>query len=123
MFAKVAFTMYPVVDIDRAKKFYSETVGLGNYREMADGKWIEFDLPAGGCFAITSMVEGLSPSSVAGASIAFEVKDIDGLLKQLKEKGVEFKVDLFETPVCRMAVALDSEGNAFMLHQLHHQRF
>ena len=49
---------------------------------------------------------------------AFEVEDIQTLTETLKSKGVEFKMDLFESPVCHMAVALDSEGNSFMLHQL-----
>lgn len=119
MFKRVAFTMYPVKDLDRAKEFYSKTLGLGAYQEMGGGKWIEFDLPGGGCFAITTMAEGVNPSSVAGGSIAFEVEDINSLAKQLKDKGVKFKMDVFESPVCRMAVALDTEGNAFMIHQLH----
>ncbi|MCB9229934.1 MAG: VOC family protein [Deltaproteobacteria bacterium] len=119
MFKKVAFTMYPVTDIDRAKEFYSQTLGLGSYKEMGNGKWIEFDLPEGGCFAITSMIDGVSPSDTAGASIAFEVENIENLLCQLKEKGVQFKLDLFESPVCKIAVAFDTEGNTFMLHQLH----
>lgn len=118
MFKRVAFTMYPVKDLDRAKKFYGTTLGLGSFKEMGGGKWIEFDLPGGGCFALTSMAQGVDPSSVAGGSVAFEVEDIDSLAKQLKEKGVKFKMDVFESPVCRMAVALDTEGNAFMIHQL-----
>jgi predicted enzyme related to lactoylglutathione lyase len=36
----------------------------------------------------------------------------------LKGKGVIFKGDLIHSPVCRMAVCLDSEGNSILLHQL-----
>lgn len=118
MFKKVAFTVYPVSDLARAKAFYTETVGLGEAKELGGGKWIEFDLPGGGCFAITDMMPGNSPSADAGGSIAFEVEDLDQLIADLKEKGVQFKMDAFESPVCRLAVALDSEGNAFTLHQL-----
>jgi predicted enzyme related to lactoylglutathione lyase len=117
MFKKVAFTMYPVVDMARARKFYEDTMGLkisSNYEE----KWVEYDLPEGGCFAITIMAEGVSPSANAGGSIAFEVRDLENLVKELKQKNVNFKMDIFETPVCKMAVAIDSEGNAFTLHQL-----
>jgi hypothetical protein len=28
MFKKVAFTMYPISDVPRARKFYEETLGL-----------------------------------------------------------------------------------------------
>jgi len=121
MFKKIAFTMYPAVDLARAKAFYEETVGLPPAKELGGGKWIEFDLPQGGCLALTTMVPGLTPSSEAGGSLAFEVEDIQALTETLKSKGVEFKMDLFESPVCHMAVALDSEGNSFMLHQLKNQ--
>jgi hypothetical protein len=72
----------------------------------------------GGCFAITDMVENITPSSSSGGSIAFEVDDLDRLVSELKEKNIEFKLDNIVTPVCKMAVILDSEGNALTLYQL-----
>jgi predicted enzyme related to lactoylglutathione lyase len=84
----------------------------------AGGAWVEYDLPGGGCFAITTLAEGVKPSSDAGGTIAFEVENLDALVKQLKASGVPFKIDLFSTPVCQMAVILDSEGNALTLHQI-----
>ena len=121
MFKKVAFTMYPVIDLARAKTFYEETLGLPQGKELVAGKWVEFDLPQGGCLALTTMVPDLAPSSEAGGSLAFEVEDIHALTETLKSKGVKFRMDLFESPVCHMAAALDSEGNSFMLHQLKNQ--
>lgn len=64
------------------------------------------------------MIENIIPSSSSGGSIAFEVDDLDRLVSELKEKNVEFKLDNIVTPVCKMAVILDSEGNALTLHQL-----
>lgn len=64
------------------------------------------------------MVENITPSSLSGGSIAFEVDDLDRLVSELKEKNIEFKLDNIVTPVCKMAVILDSEGNALTLHQL-----
>ena len=122
MFKKVAFTMLPATDMERAKKFYEETLGLPKANELVPGKWIEFDLPQGGCMALTTMVPDVAPSSNAGGSLAFEVDDVHALCDALKSKGVKFKMDLFESPVCHMAVALDSEGNAFMVHQVKNQR-
>jgi predicted enzyme related to lactoylglutathione lyase len=40
------------------------------------------------------------------------------LMTELKGKGVTFKGDIIHSPVCRMAVCLDSEGNSILLHQL-----
>lgn len=111
--------MYPVENIDRARTFYEQTLGLVLSKTSAGGQWLEYDLPGGGCFAITTLAKGVKPSSNAGGSIAFEVEDLDTLVEQLKSKGVQFKLDIFSSPVCRMAVITDSEGNALTLHQLH----
>ena len=44
------------------------------------------------------------------------------IYEKLKAEGVKFKLDTFSTPVCKMAVIIDSEGNALTLHQLHETR-
>ena len=118
MFKKVAFTMYPVLDLARARKFYEETFGLPLGKISDNGQWVEYDLPGGGCFCITTLAQGVVPSHSSGGSISFEVEDLDQLVLDLKEKKVEFKLDIFHSPVCRLAICLDSEGNAVMLHQL-----
>lgn len=111
--------MYPVEDLARARNFYEKTIGFSVSKVSAGGAWVEYDMPGGGCFAITTLAQGVKPSGNAGGSIAFEVDDLDKLVTQLKAKGVELKLDIFASPVCRMAVILDSEGNALTLHQLH----
>ena len=119
MFKKVAFTMYPITDVARARKFYEETLGLkrGSMGNQGDKYWIEYDLPAGGCLALTNFIPD-TPSDKAGGTIALEVEDLDKLMSDLKAKGVTFKSDVIQSPVCRMAVCLDSEGNSLLLHQL-----
>lgn len=118
MLKKVAFTMYPVVDIQRAQEFYAKHLGLSPNKIASNGCWVEYDLPGGGCFAITTLATGVKPSSESGGSIAFEVDDLDELVSQLKRNHVKFKLDIFASPVCRMAVIVDSEGNAVTLHQI-----
>jgi predicted enzyme related to lactoylglutathione lyase len=118
MFKKVAFTMYPVTDMARARNFYEKTLKLSVGKISDEGAWVEYDLPGGGCFAITTLATGVKPSADSGGSIAFEVEDLDKLVSALKAKNVTFKLDIFSSPVCRMAVLLDSEGNAVALHQL-----
>jgi len=117
MFNKVAFTMYPVSDMARAGAFYGETLGLGPSRSGAASPWVEFDLPGGGCLAITTVTQQ-EPSANAGGTIAFEVDDLPALVADLKAKGVAFPADNIESPVCRMAVCLDPDGNSIILHKL-----
>jgi predicted enzyme related to lactoylglutathione lyase len=119
MFKKVAFTMYPIVDVARARKFYEETLGLepGMAGGQGDMHWIEYDLPEGGCLALTNTT-GEHPSAAAGGTVALEVEDLERLMEDLQSKGVTFQSDVVRGPRCRMAVCLDSEGNSILLHQL-----
>ena len=123
MLEKVAFTMYPVVDVPRARDFYENILGLkiGSHGGR-DGKWwLEYDLPGGGCLGLTNFTDA-KPSDTAGGTIAFEVTDLDATIAHLKSKNVRFKSDIIHGPACRMSVCLDSEGNGILLHQLNEKR-
>ena len=114
MIQKVAFTMYPVRDMKRARAFYEGTLGLtvSTPREV----WTEYDLPGGGCLALFATPD-MTPSASA-AGIALEVSDLDGLTSKLEQAGVTFKAKSIHSPVCQMTVVLDSEGNQIILHEL-----
>ncbi len=116
MIQKVAFTMYPIEDTARARAFYEGTLGLAVGKHSDNGIWTEYDLPGGGCLALFA-TKDMKPNAGAGA-IAFEVADLDALIARLKGEGVRFKAELIHSPVCRMSVILDSEGNQIILHEL-----
>lgn len=117
MLKKVAFTMLPVTDATRARAFYEGTLGLTRGSHAQNGVWTEYDLPAGGCLALFQ-TNDISPSSSAGGSVALEVDDLDATNARLRAEGVRYKADMILSPVCRMSVILDSEGNALILHEL-----
>ncbi len=116
---KVAFTVYPTTDAQRARAFYQSVLGLTLGSHSKDGTWTEYDLPGGGCFALFQDKTGqfMKPGS-GGATIAFEVDDLEATVAHLKENKVEIKADIFHSPVCRQAVAVDPDGNALIFHQL-----
>ncbi|MCC7538959.1 MAG: VOC family protein [Deltaproteobacteria bacterium] len=117
MFDKVAFTLYPVTDSARARAFYGTTLGLKMGSASPDGVWTEYDLPGGGCLALFA-TKDIEPSATAGGSVALEVEDLDTLNTRLASEGVRYKAPMIHSPVCRMSVILDSEGNALILHEL-----
>src|SRR5215468_5579449 len=118
MLRKVAFTMYPVRDVARARRFYEETLGLkvGLNGNHGDKWWVEYDLPGGGCIALENFTG--EPSAGAGGTIAFEVDDLEALIADLKSQGVTLLGDVVHGPNCRMITCLDTEGNSILLHQL-----
>ncbi len=117
MIKKVAFTMMPALDVPRARKFYEETLGLkvGMHGGQGGHWWIEYDLPQGGCIALSNI--GVDKPG-SGVTLALEVEDIDAMMVRLKANGVEFKHGIIPGPHCRMAPCADSEGNPLLLHQL-----
>ena len=117
MLEKVAFTMYPVTDMTQARAFYEGVLGLGPSSSGTSSPWVEFDLPGGGCLAITTVTEQ-APSANAGGTIAFEADDLQAMIADLTARGVPFPADNIESPVCRMAVCLDPDGNSIILHKL-----
>jgi predicted enzyme related to lactoylglutathione lyase len=117
---KVAFTVYPTTDAARAREFYQGILGLTLGSHSKDGTWTEYDLPGGGCFALFQDKDGthMKPSASTGGTIAFEVDDLDATIAHLKENKVEIRMDIFHSPVCRQAIAIDPDGNALLFHQL-----
>ena len=51
--------------------------------------------------------------------MAFEGSDLDAFLLKMKERAVSFVMEVFDTPVCRMAVIEDPDGNHLTIHKRH----
>jgi predicted enzyme related to lactoylglutathione lyase len=118
---KVAFTMFAIEDSARARAFYENTLGFKRGSSASNGVWTEYDLPGGGCLALFKHPDPAHQAAggSGGASIAFEVDDLDQVMTELKAKGVQFASGVIQSPVCRMANIKDTEGNSIILHELH----
>jgi predicted enzyme related to lactoylglutathione lyase len=110
----MAFTVYPVAEMERSRRFYEEKLGLMP-GDCFEGAWCEYDV-GGGTFAITTIDMGHAPGA-KGAVVGFEVDDLDSVIMALKTKAVSFVTDVMETPVCRMAVIEDPDGNHLTIHK------
>ena len=112
MIKKIAFIGHRVQDLERAKKFYGELLGLKQTAEY-EGKWCEFDTPEGKSIALdTFSPEGTPPY------LALETDDIEAEVARLKEAGVTVLMEVTDNKVCKMAIVKDSEGNGLMLHEI-----
>ena len=112
----IAFIGIPVTDIQRARKFYEEVLGLAKSDEMMGGKWIEYAV-GDETLAIANVGEQWTPSD-QGTGAALEVEDFDDAIKLLKDRHVRFAAEPFETPCCHMAVVQDPDGNKLIIHKL-----
>jgi catechol 2,3-dioxygenase-like lactoylglutathione lyase family enzyme len=115
----VAFIGYPVSDIERARTFYENLLGLkvGEFDheiEGAPGKyWIEYEI-GNSTFAISNTWE---PSGQSGPSIAFEVENFEEAVSKLQSAGVIFIAEHLESNFCDFALILDPDGNTITIHK------
>lgn len=109
----LAFFVYPVSNLPVARAFYEGRLGRRITRSFND-EWFEYDL-GDTPFAIARADE-THPVPARGAVVAFEMHDLDEAVARLKVHGVLFRQDIFETPVCRAAIALDPDRNEVILH-------
>jgi predicted enzyme related to lactoylglutathione lyase len=108
------FVSVPVQDMERAKRFYSETLGIPS--PNLDEAWPEFETGNVSLYLVdpTAFGEEFRPHR---AHIALRVPDVAGARAELEGAGVEFPGEILDTGVCHMAFFSDSEGNALMLHR------
>ena len=112
----IAFTGIPVTDIKRARAFYEGALGLKPSANFSEGVWIEYEL-GDDTLAIGSVGDQWKPSP-DGTSVAIEVDDFEAAVKDLKKANVTFAAEGIESPVCRMAVVQDPDGNKLIIHKL-----
>jgi catechol 2,3-dioxygenase-like lactoylglutathione lyase family enzyme len=117
-------TILPVGDLDRACRFYGETLGLepagasaegGAFYQTGDGSDLELSPRA-------------APTPAAHTALTFEVDDVEGEVHELEARGVSFEdYDLPELKTEghiarlgdeRAAWFKDPDGNILCLHAL-----
>ena len=115
-------TMLPVKDLERARDFYVNKLGLEAEGLAADGKFV---LRASGTkFGLIPKPEGTKAEHTA---VSFEVEDVAAEIKTLKGRGVVFEdydfpgfktVDhMIVLGTDKAAWFKDTEGNILCLHQ------
>lgn len=110
---EIAFTGYPVANMPRARAFYEGTLGLKPSSVFGDS-WTEYDV--GPATLALGCMEGWKPAS-DGPSIALEVEDFDAAIAVLKKAGTKFGLEPIDSPVCRLAVVCDPDGNGLTIHK------
>jgi len=114
MLEGVAVVWMPVEDIERAKSFYGNTLGLRITNE--DGEWAEVD--ANG---LTIGLNGREPSGAGvegGPVVTFQPEaGLEETVDGLKGQGVEVPAGISEHPWGSVATFKDSEGNDIQLYE------
>ena len=113
---ELAFCCYAVTDMKRARAFYEGVLGLkpATVKDSEHGQWTEYE------FGPYALAIGSAPAfkpGPDGCTAALEVEDFDAAIADLKQKNVKFRIEPIQTPVCRMAMVFDPDGNTICIHK------
>jgi catechol 2,3-dioxygenase-like lactoylglutathione lyase family enzyme len=111
---RVDFVSVLTQDLPRAKRFYTETLGLEVETEGESDLELRCGQVTLDVFDPSSIGQAFAPSP---AGIALRVDDVDAVRAELEAKGVAFDGETLVTDVCRQAWFKDPDGNALMLHR------
>ena len=115
-----AFVGYPVTDLKRSRAFYEGILGFKPASKWGDDKkgWQEYEVGPH-TLAITNMAGDAWRPSDQGAGVGLEVDDFDASIAHLKKHDVKFEWEPETTPVCKMALICDPDGNKICIHKRH----
>jgi catechol 2,3-dioxygenase-like lactoylglutathione lyase family enzyme len=113
----IAFSVYGVTDLQRARRFYEDTLGLTPTKTYVKGDlgMVEYDIGAG-TLSIGAGAPLFKPAA-GGGVVALEVDDFDAAVRRLRERGVKFLAEPHETPVCHLVTIADPDGNLVLIHK------
>ena len=110
----VDYIRVPVTDIDAARHFYGEVLGLPAGPTDA-GDWVEFQAGAVTLAVMTPETHDYAFAPLPSSTIALGVPDVAAAKAQLEAAGVEVS-DMWDSGVCNGAGVADPAGNRILLH-------
>lgn len=100
-----------VADMDRALRFYRDTLGL-DFPLTGGADWKEFATPP--LALALDRSEGATPGRLV---LALAVDDVDGAVAELRAQGVPILTEPWASDVCYQATIQGPDGEAIMLHR------
>jgi len=115
----VTVVSVPVSDQDRAKKFYTQTLGLKLLLDddsMPGIRWVQVAPPTGGtALTLVTWFGSMPAGSLRG--LVLTTDDLDRDCQRLRHLGAEFEQPPVQQPWAREAVLRDPDGNQLVLQQ------
>jgi len=110
----VDFIRVPVTDIEEAKRFYGEVLGLPDGPTQHED-WVEYQAGNVTLAVMTPETHDDSFAPLPPSTIALGVPDVAAAKTELEGKGVEVG-EMYDNGICRGAGVSDPAGNRILLH-------
>jgi predicted enzyme related to lactoylglutathione lyase len=113
---RVDFVRIPVTDIEKAKRFYGEVLGLEQRLNSPGDDWIEFETGNVTLAIMTPHTHGYEFAPLPPGTIALCVPDVAAAKAKLEAVGVQVN-EMWDSGVCYGAGFRDPDGNFILLHR------
>ena len=110
---RVDYVRVPVDDIEAAKHFYGEVLGLPGNAKHDD--WVEYEAGNVTLAVMTPHTHEYEFTPLPPGTIALRVADVAAARAKLEAAGVDVN-EMWDSGVCHGAGFRDPAGNAILLH-------
>ena len=111
----VDFIRVPVTDIEEAKRFYGQVLGLPDGPTQHED-WVEYQAGNLTLAVMTPETHGEEFSPIPSGTLGLRVADVATAKASLEEAGVQVN-DIWDSGVCNGASFRDPSGNMLTLHR------
>ena len=113
---RVDYVRVPVRDIEQAKHFYGELLGLRENPNSPADDWIEYEAANVTLAVMTPETHDYEFTPLPPGTLAFRVPDVAAAKAKLEAAGVQVN-EVWDSGVCRGAGISDPDGNRILLHR------
>jgi predicted enzyme related to lactoylglutathione lyase len=113
---RVDYIRVPVTDIEEAKRFYGDVLGLPRNTKLTHADWIEYETPNVTLAVMTPHTHEYEFAPLPPSTIALRVPDVAEAKAKLEAAGVEVN-EMWDSGVCKGASLSDPAGNRILLHR------
>jgi predicted enzyme related to lactoylglutathione lyase len=113
---RVDYIRVPVTDIEQAKHFYGELLGLEQNPNSPGDDWIEYEAGNVTLAVMTPHTHEYEFTALPPSTIALRVADVAAAKAKLESAGLEVN-EMWDSGVCKGAGVSDPAGNRILLHR------
>jgi len=112
---RVDYIRVPVKDIDEAKQFYEELLGLRKNPNSPADDWVEYEAGNVTLALMTPHTHDYDFAPLPAGTLALRVPDVADAKAKLEAAGVDVN-EMWDSGKCQGAGVRDPSGNPILLH-------
>jgi catechol 2,3-dioxygenase-like lactoylglutathione lyase family enzyme len=113
---RVDYIRVPVTDIEQAKHFYGDLLGLRENPNSPSDDWIEYEVGNVTLAVMTPHTHEYQFAPLPPSTIALRVDDVAAAKAELEAAGLEV-AEMWDSGLCKGAGVNDPAGNRILLHR------